>query len=370
MTHNPGDAPVPDPDDRRASAIAPPDADVQTPTDDRPTSDATASDGGHSEVPASSTRRPEPAAPDVGWPEAAASGGSRPDVATSDVGRPEMAESEMRRPGAAASEADRPEVAAPRVAASDWTASDAADSADPRGGAPETDLPEGCAPGDGPAAPGTGRDAQPVEDAPAAGREASAGRPAAPVVPGGGAPATPASGPSPTRRPAEYRSVPDPYETTRLPVTPTPDPGFADTPPRPAGDPSAAPPNRPGGTRIGSALFFDDRLADGQSTTYPRDAEDASGRTLVDDAPTEAMAVVETGGRHRAEPGGNTDADSGTEWRPPRQTSRLTTVLVIALLVAIGFLAGVFVGRSAAPAPSGEQPRPAATSPARPGALG
>jgi hypothetical protein len=79
------------------------------------------------------------------------------------------------------------------------------------------------------------------------------------------------------------------------------------------------------------------------------------------------MAVVEAGGRHRAGPGA--DANPGAEWRPPRQTSRVTTALVIALLVAVGFLAGVFVGRSAAPAPSDDQPRPAATSPARPGAL-
>jgi hypothetical protein len=243
-----------------------------------------------------------------------------------------------------------------------------ADSAVAGGGAQATDAPDGHAPGDGagPAAPGTGRDAQAVEDAPAAGRDASAGWSAASVVPGG-APASP--GPGPSRRPAERRPVPDPYETTRLPVTPTPDARFADTAPGPAGDPSAAPPARPGGTRIGAALFFDDRLADSQSTTYPHDAEEASGRTLVDDAPTEAMAVVEVGGRHRAEPGGDTAADPGGEWRPPRQTSRLTTMLVIALLVAIGFLAGVFVGRSAAPAPAGEQPRPAATSPARPGAL-
>ena len=197
-------------------------------------------------------------------------------------------------------------------------------------------------------------------------RDAPAGWPAASAVPGG-APATPGPGPSPTRRPAEYRSVPDPYETTQLPVTPTGDPRFADTAPRSPVDPSAPPPDRPGGTRVGAALFFDDRLADDPTTTYPHDTADAPGRTLVDDAPTEAMAVVEAGGRHRAAPG--EDADPGGEWRPPRQTSRLTTVLVIALLVAIGFLAGVFVGRSAAPAPSGEQPRPAATSPARPGAL-
>ena len=64
------------------------------------------------------------------------------------------------------------------------------------------------------------------------------------------------------------------------------------------------------------------------------------------------------------------DDDAVAEWRPPRQTSRLTTILVIALLVAVGFLAGVFVGRAAAPAPTGgEQPQPAATSSARPGAL-
>ena len=81
--------------------------------------------------------------------------------------------------------------------------------------------------------------------------------------------------------------------------------------------------------------------------------------TLVDDAPTEAMPVVEP-----------VAADAVPEWRPPKQTSRLTTILIIALLVAVGFLAGVFVGRAAAPAPTGgEQPQPAATSSARPGAF-
>lgn len=326
MTHDPGDAPVPDPDDRRAPAIAPPDADVrETPTGARPPAEVTASDAG------------------------------RPDVAESDVGRREVR----------AADVGRPEVATPGVAASEQTAPGVADPAAAGGGAPTADSPDGYAPGDGPATPRTGRDAQAVEDVLPAGRDASAGWPAPSVLPG----AVPGPDPSPTRRPAERRSLPDPYETTRLPVTPTPDPRFADTPPRPAGDPSAAPPNRAAGTRVGAALFFDDRLADGQSTTYLHDADDASERTVVDDAPTEAMAVVDAGGRHRAEPGGDTDADRGTDWRPPRQTSRLTTVLVIALLVAIGFLAGVFVGRSAAPAPSGEQPRPAATSPARPGAL-
>ena len=98
--------------------------------------------------------------------------------------------------------------------------------------------------------------------------------------------------------------MPDPYQTTRLPVTPTGDPRFADTAPRSPADPSATPPDRPGGTRIGAALFFDDRLADPQTTTSPHDAEDAHGRMLVDDAPTEAMAVVEAG------------------WSAPRRTGR------------------------------------------------
>ena len=81
--------------------------------------------------------------------------------------------------------------------------------------------------------------------------------------------------------------------------------------------------------------------------------------TLVDDAPTEALPVVDPAA-----------ADAVPEWRPPKQTSRLTTILIIALLVAVGFLAGVFVGRAAAPAPTGgDQPQPAATSSARPGAL-
>jgi hypothetical protein len=282
MTHDPGDAPVPDP-----PPIPPPDADVrETPSGARPPAEVTASDAGRPDVAASDLRRPEAPESGVGRPEAAGSDVGWSESAASDVGHPESAWSDVGHPESAGSDVGRREVRAADVG-----------------------RPEGAAPGG-----------------------------------------------------------PDPYETTRLPVTPTPDPRFADTP-RPAGDPAAAAPNRAGGTRVGAALFFDDRLTDGQSATHPHDADDASGRTVVDDAPTEAMAVVDAGGRHRAERGGDTDADPGTEWRPPRQTSRLTTVLVIALLVAIGFLAGVFVGRSAAPAPSGEQPRPAATSPARPGAL-
>jgi len=86
---------------------------------------------------------------------------------------------------------------------------------------------------------------------------------------------------------------------------------------------------------------------------HPQPAGDpAPAHTLVDDAPTEALPVVDPAA-----------ADAVPEWRPPKQTSRLTTILIIALLVAVGFLAGVFVGRAAAPASTGgEQPRPAATS--------
>jgi hypothetical protein len=224
---------------------------------------------------------------------------------------------------ATASDAGRPEVVASEVVASEVAASEVA-------------APAGyVADDEAGSVASTGRDERAAEDAPA-GRDASAGPPAASddtaVIPG--------------TAPARYRPVTDPYETTRLPVTP------------PESD-------RPGGTRVGAALFFDDRLADPEPTLHPHDAP---GHTLVDDAPTEAMAVVDPGGRHRAEPG--SDADGGTDWRPPRQTSRVTVGLVAALLVVLGFLAGVLVGRTAAPSTASDQPtRPASTASARPGAL-
>ena len=121
---------------------------------------------------------------------------------------------------------------------------------------------------------------------------------------------------------------------------------------------------QPAAARAGAPVPLDEPRGDDRPTTH---YGAPAGHTLVDDAPTEAMPVVEpAAGRS---PG--SDDDAVAEWRPPRQTSRLTTILIIALLIAVGFLAGVFVGRAAAPAPtSGEQPRPAATSSARPAALG
>ena len=173
---------------------------------------------------------------------------------------------------------------------------------------------------------------------------------------------------SPLIRPRPRGTAPP---QTRSPPRRCPPPG-----PRPTGRPSAAQPaeqaavdrfaaTQPAGdgaaTRAGAPVPLDKPRGDDQPTTHFGAA--AAGHTLVDDAPTEALPVIEpAAGRS---PGSD---DAVAEWRPPRQTSRLTTILIIALLVAVGFLAGVFVGRAAAPAPtSGEQPQPAATSSARPG---
>jgi hypothetical protein len=90
---------------------------------------------------------------------------------------------------------------------------------------------------------------------------------------------------------------------------------------------------------------------------------------LVDDAPTEVFPVAApASGRHRADP--DEGADLVAEWRAPRQTSRVTMGLLAALLVALGFFAGVLVGRTAGTATSsGDTARPAATGAARPGSL-
>jgi hypothetical protein len=94
---------------------------------------------------------------------------------------------------------------------------------------------------------------------------------------------------------------------------------------------------------------------------------EAPAPVLVDDAPTEAFPVAApASGRHRADP--DEDADLVAKWRPPRQTSRVTMGLLAALLVALGFFAGVLVGRTAGTATSsGDTARPAATGAARPG---
>jgi hypothetical protein len=174
----------------------------------------------------------------------------------------------------------------------------------------------------------------------------------------GGEPADP-----PAR--AGNRAAVDPFATAPMPATrPAADQLSARTRPaeQPAVDRFAA--TQPAAARAGGPVPMDEPRGDDRPTTH---YGAPAGHTLVDDAPTEAMPVVEpAAGRS---PG--SDDDAVAEWRPPRQTSRLTTILIIALLIAVGFLAGVFVGRAAAPAPtSGEQPRPAATSSARPAALG
>ena len=204
------------------------------------------------------------------------------------------------------------------------------------------------------------RGADEVRDAP--GAESRVGgtvrdEPGTGAVSPGGEPADP-----PAR--AGNRAAVDPFATAPMPATrPAADQLSARTRPaeQPAVDRFAA--TQPAAARAGTPVPMDEPRGDDQPTTH---FGAAAGHTLVDDAPTEAMPVVEPAAGRR--PGSADDAVA--EWRPPRQTSRLTTILIIALLVAVGFLAGVFVGRAAAPAPTGgEQPQPAATSSARPGAL-
>lgn len=61
----------------------------------------------------------------------------------------------------------------------------------------------------------------------------------------------------------------------------------------------------------------------------------------LDDSPTETWPVAAP---PDSDDGGLVDDD----WIEPRRRSRVTIALVVALLVALGFLAGVFVGRSGA----------------------
>jgi hypothetical protein len=65
------------------------------------------------------------------------------------------------------------------------------------------------------------------------------------------------------------------------------------------------------------------------------------------------------------------DDDLVEEWAEPKPRSRMRTVLVVLLLIAIGFLAGVYVGRAGGAANAPERGGgAAATSTARPGATG
>jgi hypothetical protein len=105
----------------------------------------------------------------------------------------------------------------------------------------------------------------------------------------------------------------------------------------------------------------------------------------IDDPPTEALPVVpeapadDRRNGHRLEPGDeprddyddNRDADLFDEWKAPRHKSHMTTVLVVALLLAVGFLAGVYVGRAAGASNAPERGGgPAATSTPRAGTGG
>jgi hypothetical protein len=142
---------------------------------------------------------------------------------------------------------------------------------------------------------------------------------------------------------------------------------------------ASPPPPRLSGGRAAAPLFgdtpFDEPLTgevpgrDVEATDPYAHAHAAEAPSIVDDAPTEAIpAAAAAAGRHRADP--DEDADLVTAWRAPRQTSRMTMVLLAALLVALGFFAGVLVGRSAGVhTPSDDTARPTATGPARPGAL-
>lgn len=85
----------------------------------------------------------------------------------------------------------------------------------------------------------------------------------------------------------------------------------------------------------------------------------------IDEPPTEALPVIPAKAVDD-----DLDDDLGDdlvegEWMEPRRRSRATVVLIVALLVALGFLAGVVVGRTQGTfSPSGGG-RPAATSTAR-----
>jgi hypothetical protein len=174
--------------------------------------------------------------------------------------------------------------------------------------------------------------------------------------------------PAPDRStPRSPRPNPDPFATAPLRAVPSSDRPGPDS--RTGGEVDLAKPEpspRPAGGRRDPAPLFGDGL-DEPTSAIASDSRHPGWPTasIVADAPTEAIPMAAAaGGRHRAA----ADDDLVTEWRGPRKTSRMTMILVLALLVALGFFAGVLVGRSAAGhTPSAD--RPAATGTARPGTL-
>ena len=174
----------------------------------------------------------------------------------------------------------------------------------------------------------------------------------------------------------------DPFATAPIAAVPrSPEPRAGDAGGSDVRLTKPQPTPRPGGGHPPAPLFGDTPLDEPTGELPGRAAEatyaysayghaaEAAVPAIVDDAPTEAIPVTAPeGGRHRAS--AQDGADVVTEWRAPRQTSRMTMVLLAALLVALGFFVGVLVGRSAgAHTSSGDNPRPAATAPARPSAL-
>jgi hypothetical protein len=201
----------------------------------------------------------------------------------------------------------------------------------------------------------------PAAETPPDQRGADASEPDADVSPrGGDAPLANTSSADPGL-PASRVPNPDAIKPT---VRPEPDP-FA-TAPLAALSPSA------GSRRTAAPLFGNPSLGEptsGEALDGDAYAAEAAAPTLVDDAPTEAFPVAApASGRHRADP--DEDADLVAQWRAPRQTNRVTMGLLAALLVALGFFAGVLVGRTAGTSTStGDTARPAATGVARPGTL-
>jgi hypothetical protein len=295
---------------------------------------------------------------------------------------PERAESLFEKPTPTRREppAEEPGRGAPTDDAADAGNGPAEETAADETAADETPGAagdEGPDAGSAPAAPGAGsRVADPGrgvsrDEGPEAG--------SAPAAPGAGSRvADPGRGVSRDEdRDAAGRSADDAFATSPMPAArPGGDPAAGERPTtsRPtetgrsaatwaaAVSPVAEPPSaRSGGPPIGTPT--DDPLADDERTTQFFGGP-VPEHTIVDDAPTEALPVIAPAAGANA-----ADDTAVAEWRPPRQTSRLTTILIIALLVALGFLAGVFVGRSAAPNPGSDGARPPATATARPGAL-
>jgi len=175
--------------------------------------------------------------------------------------------------------------------------------------------------------------------------------------------------PSPTVRPERDPFATAPLAAVRRPATGEPLEG-ADvrlTKGRPF--PSTGP--RASGSRAAAPLFGDEATVGGTDSgaTHGYPAYASGAPTIVDEAPTEALPVVEpAAGRHRAD--ADDEGDLVAEWRAPRHTSRMTMVLLALLLVALGFFGGVLVGRSAAGnAYSADTARPTATGSVRPGSL-